>query len=89
MAKHHVFEVRFPSPASPDLMHKALNFIEDVYREVEALGVGEVSDIDHYGNGVFTITLTRNRQAGTIRKLLIKSLSHHMLTHDAIVKETV
>jgi hypothetical protein len=78
--------IQFASPASPDLMHRVLNFIEDVYRAVEEKGIGTVDDIDHYGAGLFVVRVAATRHIGEVRSLTTALLKRHMLEHDASVK---
>jgi hypothetical protein len=42
-----VLQLQFASPAPSELMHRALNLIEDVYRMAKDHGIGSVDDIDH------------------------------------------
>jgi hypothetical protein len=46
------FESSFHPPPRLSSCTGALNFLEDVYREIEAKSIGAVeSDIDHYASG--------------------------------------
>ncbi len=77
--------LQFPSPASPDLMHRVLNFVEDVWRYARDEKLGSVSDINHYSTGRFTVTVSTKRKLGDMQRQIAKLLRTHMLTHDCVV----
>jgi hypothetical protein len=77
--------LQFPSPASPELMHRVLNFVEDVWRFANDQKLGSVSDIDHYATGRFTVTVSTKRKLGDMQRAIQQLLSKHMLEHEAVV----
>jgi len=80
------FEIQFPPTAAPELMHRALNFLEDVYREIEAKSIGAVeSDIDHYASGRFVVRVSSARYLGQVSSLISTLLGQHKLRNDATV----
>jgi hypothetical protein len=80
-----IISIQFPSPAPPDLMHRALNFIEDVYRFLRDNAAGSVDDIDHYRSGQFIVKPSNSRYLGQVRHEITKLLRHHKLEGDAVV----
>ena len=66
-------------------MHRALNFMEDVYRYLRDNPFGSVDDIDHYHTGQFVVTLSSSRHLGEVRQKLDKLLRHHKLEGDAVI----
>ena len=80
-----VISIQFPSPASPELMHRALNFIEDVFRYARDNALGSVEDIDHYRSGQFLVTVTATRHLGSMLTEISRLLRQHMLEADAVV----
>jgi len=54
-----IIAIQFPSPAPTEFMHRALNFMEDVYRYLRDNPFGSVDDIDHYHTGQFVVRLSR------------------------------
>jgi len=80
-----VLKIQFPSPASPDLVHRALNFVEDVYRGANSQNIGSVDDINHYGSGIFLVQVSSTRHFGEMRLLISKLLKRHMLEAEAVV----
>jgi hypothetical protein len=80
-----VLQIQFVSPAPSELMHRALNFIEDVYRMAKEQDIGAVDDIDHYGSGTFVVRVSSARQLGEMRSLVSKLLRQHKLEGDAVV----
>jgi len=80
------FVIQFPSPASPDLMHRVLNFVEDVYRELRDRRIGFLDrDIDHYASGRFVVRVSSSRYLGDVSSLISNLLGQHNLGNDAIV----
>ena len=77
--------IRFPPPPT-EVMHRALNFIEDVDREARTQNIGAVDDIDHYGSGVFVIRVDASRHLGAMSSLIAKLLRQHMLEADATIE---
>ena len=77
--------IQFPSPATPELMHRALNFIEDVFRFTRDNGLGSVDDIDHYRDGCFIVSISASRYLGEVHREISKLLRQHMLDADAVV----
>jgi len=80
-----VISIQFPSPATPELMHRAMNFIEDVFRYARDNAVGSVDDIDHYRSGQFIVRVTATRYLGGMLSEISKLLRQHMLEADATV----
>jgi hypothetical protein len=78
--------VKFPHPADSGIVHRALNFIEDVYRQTENLNLASVEDIDHYRDGEFTITVTAKRNIGEVMQIVRKQLNQHNLMDLATIK---
>lgn len=69
-------------------MHRVLNFVEDIYRLVEKPGLGSVRDIDHYGNGCFTVRVASARHLGEVSTTVLRLLRQHMLEQDAVVNRS-
>ena len=84
MAKPIVI-VQFPAPAPSDLMHRALNYIEDVYRELTEGDIGSVDDIDHYAAGRFVVRVASSRHLGEVISVISKLLDRHKLKEHAVV----
>jgi hypothetical protein len=80
-------EIRFPPPPT-EVMHRALNFIEDVDRDARSQGIGAVDDIDHYGSGMFVVRIVASRHLGTMSSMIAKLLRQHMLEGYAIVERS-
>ena len=80
-----IISIQFPSPAQPELMHRALNFIEDVYRFLRDNAAGSVDDIDHYRSGQFIVKPSSSRILGQVRNEIAKLLRQHKLEGDAVV----
>ena len=80
-----VIAIQFPNPATPELMGRALNFIEDVFRFVRENSLGSVQDIDHYREGRFLVTVSATRRLGDMRREISRLLRLHMLEKDAVV----
>ena len=78
-------QIRFPRPPT-DVMHRVLNFIEDVDREARDQGIGAVDDIDHYGSGVFVARVVASRHLGAMSSLITRLLRHHRLEGNARVE---
>jgi hypothetical protein len=80
-----ILEIQFSPSASPCLVHRALNFIEDVFREAEGQNIGSINDIDHYGSGIFFVQVSSIRHLGKMHSLISKLLKKHMLETEAVV----
>jgi len=80
-----VIAIQFPHPTTPELMHRAMNFIEDVFRYAEDNALGTVADIDHYRTGQFVVTLSASRHLGEMNREISKLLRQHMLESDAVI----
>jgi hypothetical protein len=80
-----VIAIQFPSPATPQMMHRAMNFIEDVFRFAEDKAIGSVNDIDHYRDGRFIVTISASRHFGEMHREISKLLRQHMLEGNAVV----
>jgi len=80
-----VIAIQFPHPAPPEMMHRAMNFIEDVFRFAKDNELGSVDDIDHYRDGRFTVTISASRHLGAMHRQISKLLRQHMLEADAVV----
>jgi hypothetical protein len=66
-------------------MHRALNYLEDVYRGLRDKGVGSIDDIDRYASGRFVVRVSSSRHIGEVSSLISKLLDHHNLENEAIV----
>jgi hypothetical protein len=80
-----IIAIQFPSPAKPEMMHRALNFMEDVFRFAQDRDIASVSDIDHYGAGQFIVKISASRHLGKMQCEIFKLLREHMLEGDAVV----
>ena len=80
-----VFMIQFPSPASPDLMHRVLNYAEDVFRGLRDKGIGSIDDIDNYASGCFIVRVSASRHIGEVSSLISSLLVHHNLESQGIV----
>ena len=78
-------QVQFPEQATPDLMHRAMNCIEDVFREAENKSIGNVSDIDHYSHGIFIFEVDSKRNLGEAMSIVKRQLRRHNLLDAAVV----
>lgn len=67
------------------MMHRALNFIEDVFRFAADTGIGSVDDIDHYRDGKFIVAVKAQRHLGKMHDEIGRLLRQHMLEGDAVV----
>lgn len=77
--------LKFQSPAPPDLMHRVLNFVEEVHVEAQRKGIGAIRDIDHYAAGEFPVELTSSRHLGEVKTLIARLLRNHHLESEALV----
>ena len=78
-------QIQFASPAPVELMHRVLNFIEDVWRIARNEGIASVSDIERYGAGTFVVQVSAPRHLGEVRAMITKCLKHHRLESKAAV----
>lgn len=77
--------IQFPNPAPSEIMHRALNLIEDIYREADPKNLGTFDDIDHYGKGYFIFRVSSKRKIGEIMSVIKKQLEQHNLSESAVV----
>jgi hypothetical protein len=77
--------LKFPSPASSDVMHRVLNFIEDVDREIQRAEIGAVRDINHYASGEFLVDISSTRRLGEVNSVISRLLKHHHLEQQATI----
>jgi hypothetical protein len=80
-----IIHIQFASPAPPELMHRVLNFMEDVYRATRDAGTAETGDIDHYSTGLFIVRIASARRIGEVSSLVGKLLKQHHLESEAVV----
>jgi hypothetical protein len=67
-------------------MHRVLNFVEDVDRELEAANIGSLEgDMDHYASGRFVVRVSSSRYLSQVTSLLSKLLGQHNLRNEAAV----
>jgi hypothetical protein len=69
----------------PDLMHLVLNLLEDVWRYANEYSLGPVSNIDHYADGRFTVSVSTKRGLGEMQLALRKLLRQHWLENQVVV----
>lgn len=77
--------LQFPTPASPELVHRVLNFVEDVCRLVTAQDLGSVSQINHYSIGRFVVTVSKKDKLGETQLQIQKLLRRHLLVSECVV----
>ncbi len=77
--------IQFPHPAPSEIMHRALNLIEDLHREADTRKLGSFDDMDHYGNGKFIFRVSAKRKIGEILSVIKKQLEHQNLSESAVV----
>ena len=65
-------------------MHRILNFIEDLHCKAKRDGLGNVTDIDHYGSGNFQVNYSSRRTLGPLRQLASKLLVRHNLADELV-----
>ena len=67
-------------------MHRVLNLVEALYRELRDKSVGVLdSGIDHYASGRFVVRVSSSRHLGEVSSLMSRLLGQHNLRDDAVV----
>lgn len=74
------FKLQFPQNADSNISHRALNYIEDIYRYLENRQLGTIEDIDNYLGGEFYVKLESKRCLGEVKKEIKRQLIKHNLT---------
>ena len=67
-------------------MSRALNFAEEVYRDIHDAGLAEIDEIDRYGEGTFVITVFSKRGLSRVNKIVERHLDGENLGDVAVVR---
>lgn len=81
MSSQKIIVIAFPADINGSLTHQVRNFGEDIWREIEQSGLGDVGGIDaiDQATDVLRIHVFRIQKVGTVRKLVEKLLKAHIL----------
>lgn len=80
------FKLIFPPNADSDLMHRVLNYMEDVYRYLQNRQFGSIENIDHYSNGIFGVNIKSKHLRGEVKSELIRQLKKHNLNEIGVIE---
>ncbi|MEM6856045.1 MAG: hypothetical protein AAF911_14740 [Planctomycetota bacterium] len=86
MAKPY-FELKLAESRSEDasgIAHRFLNLAEDLYREIELTGLGQVPDIDTF-TGTVRVIVTDKSLTSELRQIIKRQLHQHHFTDDVEV----
>ena len=72
------FEIRLLPGLSSDvvIVHRFRNFGEDIYRDIEMMGLGVASDIDAATEEI-KVTVTSKRHIGTVKDKIRRLIQQH------------
>ncbi|HMB47455.1 MAG TPA: hypothetical protein VKN63_04185 [Afifellaceae bacterium] len=75
----------FPSNTDGRLTHRIRNFAEDLWREIEKSGLGDVGGLETVDQAVdiLTIQIKHARKTGYVRKRVRNLLKSHLLADSA------
>ena len=85
MPAQKTITLSFPNYADNRLTHQVRNLAEDLWREIEKPGLGDVGGLETVDRAVDTLIIRINhtRNIGRVRKLVDDLLSAHLLTQHA------
>ena len=83
MPTQKTITIWFPANSDGSLTHQIHNFSEDIWREIEQAGLGDVGGIETIDRATdkLTITVFHNRRIGAVRKLVEGLLKAHFLDY--------
>ena len=70
--------IDYPVNLDSSVLHEIGNFQDDLHKEIEMKGMGEVYDIDSI-DGQLTIDIFKKRDLGTINGIIKKKLQYYKL----------
>ena len=73
--------IRFPTNSDGSLTHQVRNFGEDIWREIEQAGLGDVGGIETVDRAIdeLSVTVSRSSKIGTVKLLVERHLRSHLL----------
>lgn len=83
MPAQKTITIRFPETSDGSLTHQIHNFGEDIWREIEQTGLGDVGGLETVDRATdeLSIKIFRTSKIWTVRKLVERILKAHFLDY--------